>query len=159
MENYTQAKAKKKKDGVEWQPGIPRWDKISVVFCWGWRGLCVGAFDDQDFPLKDKTRKEKKKVQKQPEVIVDGMLDETLVKKKNQKKKDSKWVFFSPGLPTPQLGQLLRQSEQSSPRERACMSSTCPAPMAYLAPTMFSQVIVAELNVPNHGSHKQIHFF
>lgn len=50
----------------------------------------MGAFDDQDFPLKDKTRKEKKKVQKQPEVIVDGMLDETLVKKKNQKKKDSK---------------------------------------------------------------------
>lgn len=86
VENGTQPKAKKKRARAEWQLGDPGRDENSGVSAEDREGSRE-VLSDQDFPLKPRRRKEKKKLPKPIEAAVAGMLDETPVKKK--KKKDS----------------------------------------------------------------------
>ncbi|XP_015093738.2 PIN2/TERF1-interacting telomerase inhibitor 1 isoform X2 [Vicugna pacos] len=83
VENYTQPKAKKKQDQVEWQLGGPGWDENLDASAEDGED-CARPREDQDLPPKPKKRKAKKK--KQDEAAVDGLLDETPVKKKKKKK-------------------------------------------------------------------------
>ncbi|KAB1256047.1 PIN2/TERF1-interacting telomerase inhibitor 1 [Camelus dromedarius] len=83
VENYTQPKAKKKQDQVEWQLGGPGWDENLDASAEDGED-CARPREDQDFPPKPKKRKAKKK--KQDEAAVDGLLDETSVKKKKGSK-------------------------------------------------------------------------
>ncbi|XP_046512653.1 PIN2/TERF1-interacting telomerase inhibitor 1 isoform X1 [Equus quagga] len=89
VENYTQPKAKKKRDQVERQLADPCWDENSDTSAAG-REDCVCPPDDQDIPPKPPKKRGKKKLQKQVEAGVDPILDETSVKKKKKKKKGSK---------------------------------------------------------------------
>uniref|UniRef100_A0A8C3X5S1 PIN2 (TERF1) interacting telomerase inhibitor 1 n=1 Tax=Catagonus wagneri TaxID=51154 RepID=A0A8C3X5S1_9CETA len=89
VENGTQPKAKKKRAQAEWQLEDPGGDENSGVSAEDEEGGGE-ALSDQDFPLKPKKRKEKKKVPKPVEAAVAGTLDETPVKKKKKKKKGSK---------------------------------------------------------------------
>ncbi|XP_020928310.1 PIN2/TERF1-interacting telomerase inhibitor 1 isoform X2 [Sus scrofa] len=87
VENGTQPKAKKKRARAEWQLGDPGRDENSGVSAEDREGSRE-VLSDQDFPLKPRRRKEKKKLPKPVEAAVAGMLEETPVKKK-KKKKDS----------------------------------------------------------------------
>uniref|UniRef100_A0A8D1BUG1 G-patch domain-containing protein n=1 Tax=Sus scrofa TaxID=9823 RepID=A0A8D1BUG1_PIG len=87
VENGTQPKAKKKRARAEWQLGDPGRDENSGVSAEDGEGSRE-VLSDQDFPLKPRRRKEKKKLPKPVEAAVAGMLEETPVKKK-KKKKDS----------------------------------------------------------------------
>ncbi|XP_053072662.1 PIN2/TERF1-interacting telomerase inhibitor 1 isoform X2 [Acinonyx jubatus] len=84
VENYTEPKAKKKRDQVEWQLRDPCWDENSGVSAEDGED-CVWPPDDQDIAPKPKKRKQKKKLRKQVEVAVDAILDEIPVKKKKKK--------------------------------------------------------------------------
>ncbi|XP_058576815.1 PIN2/TERF1-interacting telomerase inhibitor 1 isoform X1 [Neofelis nebulosa] len=84
VENYTEPKAKKKRDQVEWQLRDPCWDENSGVSAEDGED-CVWPPDDQDMAPKPKKRKQKKKLQKQVEAAVDAILDEIPVKKKKKK--------------------------------------------------------------------------
>ncbi|XP_044911588.1 PIN2/TERF1-interacting telomerase inhibitor 1 isoform X3 [Felis catus] len=84
VENYTEPKAKKKRDQIEWQLRDPCWDENSGVSPEDGED-CVWPPDDQDIAPKPKKRKQKKKLQKQVEVAVDAILDEIPVKKKKKK--------------------------------------------------------------------------
>ncbi|XP_047615899.1 PIN2/TERF1-interacting telomerase inhibitor 1 isoform X2 [Phacochoerus africanus] len=87
VENGTQPKAKKKRARAEWQLGDPGRDENSGVSAEDGEDSRE-VLSDQDFPLKPRRRKEKKKLPKPVEAAVASMLDETPVKKK-KKKKDS----------------------------------------------------------------------